>query len=442
MEVVLAHGCFDLLHLGHIRHLQEARALGDWLVVSISTGHRSKRLQFTAQQRKEALLALSCVDEVWVNDTDSAVAAINALRPAVYVKGCDYAGNDDPVLKLEVAAIKAIGGRFCTTSGQKWSSTGLLRNIKLSDEALAYLETARARDFLPDILAAFERADKLKVAFVGETISDVYCYVRSIGKPSKEPILAVTSTHEEWYSGGVVAASQHAEWRNRRVVTSDWVIIKRRWVSEGTGRKLFEVYSDTDLSLDDDQASKLRKDLSNAERWADVIVVLDFGHGLMDTIDIDQLRRTPKFLAATAQSNAGNHGFNSVKKYMGVDYICVDEAEARLATGFQHGHIETPAWVMKDWADSIIITRNSHGALDVSSDPPTVVPAFILGGVDTMGAGDAFLAVTAPLVAAGLPLEQAAFVGNVAGGLKTGILGHREHVTRQDLVKNIEWLLK
>ena len=55
---------------------------------------------------------------------------------------------------------------------------------------------------------------------------------------------------------------------------------------------------------------------------------------------------------------------------------------------------------------------------------------------------DAFLACTAPLVAAGLPLEQAAFVGNVAGGLKTGILGHREHVTRQDLVKNIEWLLK
>ena len=69
-------------------------------------------------------------------------------------------------------------------------------------------------------------------------------------------------------------------------------------------------------------------------------------------------------------------------------------------------------------------------------------PAFIHGGVDTLGAGDAFLACTAPLVAAGLPLEQAAFVGNVAGGLKTGILGHREHVTRQDLVKNIEWLLK
>ena len=115
-DVVLAHGCFDLLHLGHIRHLQEARALGSWLVVSISTDHRSKRLQFTAQQRKEALLALECVDEVWINNTDSAVAAINALRPAVYVKGCDYQDSDDPVLQQEIAAIQAVGGRFCTTS--------------------------------------------------------------------------------------------------------------------------------------------------------------------------------------------------------------------------------------------------------------------------------------------------------------------------------------
>jgi len=59
-----------------------------------------------------------------------------------------------------------------------------------------------------------------------------------------------------------------------------------------------------------------------------------------------------------------------------------------------------------------------------------------------MGAGDAFLAATAPLIASGLSPEAAALVGNVAGGLKVGIVGHRQHVTRQDLIATIETLLK
>lgn len=70
------------------------------------------------------------------------------------------------------------------------------------------------------------------------------------------------------------------------------------------------------------------------------------------------------------------------------------------------------------------------------------MPAFVESGFDTMGAGDAFIAIAAPLVAAGLPVEMASFAGNVAGGLKTTILGHRWHVGRDDVVKNIEWLLK
>ena len=440
MITVLCHGVFDLLHLGHIRHLHEAKAFGDWLVVSLTADqHVNKgtgRPQFTAQQRKEALLALACVDEVVINDSDSAIKTIQELSPAVYVKGCDYQDSDDPVLQQEIAAIQAVGGRFCTTSGQKWSSTGLLRNLRLSDEALAYLERARERSFLPDILAAFERADKLKIAFVGETIKDIYNFVGTLGRPSKEPIVATEVRRREDFSGGVVAASKHAEWPVLRVVTPQEMVYKTRWVHNETGKKLFEVYESAQLRLSEERIAKFDRDVEDAEKWANVFIVFDFGHGLMDHYS------DTEFMAATAQTNAGNYGFNSVEKYKGANYICVDEAEARLATQRQRGPIEDVARAMRGWARKVVITRNSHGSLVVNGDPPTAVPAFIHGGVDTMGAGDAFLACTAPLVAAGLPLEQAAFVGNVAGGLKTGILGHREHVTRQDLVKNIEWLLK
>lgn len=68
-------------------------------------------------------------------------------------------------------------------------------------------------------------------------------------------------------------------------------------------------------------------------------------------------------------------------------------------------------------------------------------PAFAANGIDTMGAGDAVMAVTAPLVAAGLQLPIAAFVGNIAGAIKTSIVGHRRHVSRQEIISTVEALL-
>jgi rfaE bifunctional protein nucleotidyltransferase chain/domain len=94
--LVLAHGCFDLLHLGHVRYLEEARNLGDRLVVSVTSDrYASKapgRPAFTAAQRAEMLGALKCVDEVIINDYPTAVPVIERLRPEFYVKGPDYAG--------------------------------------------------------------------------------------------------------------------------------------------------------------------------------------------------------------------------------------------------------------------------------------------------------------------------------------------------------------
>src|SRR5262249_8048900 len=128
---VLCHGCFDLLHLGHIRHLQEARKLGDWLTVSVTAdefvGKGPGRPHFSAEHRAEALEALDCVDEVFINHSGDAVAAINRFRPNIYVKGIDYeqAANDF-ALARERAAVEKHGGKFATTKSQKWSSSRLL----------------------------------------------------------------------------------------------------------------------------------------------------------------------------------------------------------------------------------------------------------------------------------------------------------------------------
>ena len=69
------------------------------------------------------------------------------------------------------------------------------------------------------------------------------------------------------------------------------------------------------------------------------------------------------------------------------------------------------------------------------------IPALVGHGIDTMGAGDAFLAVAAPLIAAGLEMEPAAFIGNIAGAIKCSILGHRRSVSRKEILQTAEALL-
>src|SRR5258708_8347189 len=93
-SVMQAHGTFDLLHLGHVRHLEAARRLGDTLVVTITADRFVNkgpgRPVFTEVLRAEMLAALEYVDWVAINPAPDAVSAIDAIRPKIYLKGQDY----------------------------------------------------------------------------------------------------------------------------------------------------------------------------------------------------------------------------------------------------------------------------------------------------------------------------------------------------------------
>lgn len=452
-SIVLAHGCFDLLHLGHIRHLQEARQQGDRLVVSVTDDKYVRkgagRPVFTAQQRVEALKALGCVDDVIINDAPDATGLIAELKPAVFVKGVDYAERSNEALEREIRAVEAIGGRFHVTRTDKWSSSRIINGERLGDEVLAYVESARNRGFLDRILAAFERADKLKIAFIGETIVDEYRYVTPLGKPVKECCIAtVEARSSELFYGGVIAASLHADWPHKHVITGRHTELRKtRYVDAAFNRKLFEVYSDREVELTAAQRARFQIEVGKAAKESDVVVVLDFGHGLLGQTE-REIFASSRFLAVNAQTNTGNFGFNPVTNYRRADYVCVDEPEARLATGMQAESLPNVMGQLyyRVPCESMVVTNGRRGCwTQFAANGKYVashIPAFASNGIDTMGAGDAFLAVTAPLIAAGLDLEAAAMVGNVAGAIKVGIIGHRRHVGRDELLQSVEALLK
>lgn len=445
--VVLAHGCFDLLHLGHIRHLREAKSHGASLVVSITSDRHIRkgagRPYFNEDQRAEAIRALSFVDDVVITDAADAVPAIEAVRPNYYVKGSDYDGANDNVLDREREALEKVNGSFVTTKSDRWSSSRLITTENNNDEVNTYLENARAKMFLPRIEEAFEKAKSLKVAFVGETIIDEYVYGTPLSKPSKEFVLAMARHSNEEFCGGIFAASAHiSDLCETRVVSQPqraWVT-KTRFVEQGFNRKLFEVYSPAQVVLSDKERDEFNRRVDIAMEWADVAIVIDFGHGLIDPQARENLVEKSKFLALNAQTNAGNQGFNPVTKYIAADYICVDLPEAKLAAQDADAKpkdlIEFLA--SKMGTEQVIVTHGREGAYWSGGN----VPAMSVKPVDTMGAGDCFLAFTACLIASGLGIEEAAFVGNVAGSMKTEIVGHRDRVKSDVLMQTVRSMLK
>jgi sugar/nucleoside kinase (ribokinase family) len=125
--------------------------------------------------------------------------------------------------------------------------------------------------------------------------------------------------------------------------------------------------------------------------------------------------------------------------------ICIDAMEARLAARDKHSSIsEIVAERLPQLIDcpNILVTDGRRGCYVKAPDGTTHIPAFRSAVVDTVGAGDAFFALAAPCIAAGADCEIGGFVGNVAGAIKIGIVGHRRYLTRFEIQRYIATLLK
>jgi rfaE bifunctional protein nucleotidyltransferase chain/domain len=124
--IALANGVFDLFHVGHLRYLQGAKALGDLLVVAVNSDASAKLLGkgpgrpvVPAAERAEIVAGLACVDHVVLFDTRDVVPVIRALHPDVQVKGTDYTPDTIP----EAAEVRSYGGRVAVAGDPKNHST-------------------------------------------------------------------------------------------------------------------------------------------------------------------------------------------------------------------------------------------------------------------------------------------------------------------------------
>ncbi|HQU45628.1 MAG TPA: adenylyltransferase/cytidyltransferase family protein, partial [Pirellulales bacterium] len=364
-RIVHCHGVFDLLHVGHLRHFQQAKKLGDVLVVTLTPDEFVNkgvgRPAFGQGLRAEFIAALEPVDYVAINLWPTAVETIRLLGPHVFAKGSEFRNLDDTIghVSKESEVIHAIGGEMAFTDDLTFSSSALINQYlsQFPDQVRQYLHDFARRYTADEVLRPLREAEALNVLVIGETILDEYIYCEAMGKSGKEPVLATRLLDAQRYAGGVLACANHlagfcgsvdmltflGEGGDEElfvrgslkpnvaplVVYKDDspTIVKTRYVEKYLGQKLFEAYSMNDTPLSDEADAQLCDLLASRLHGYDLVVVADYGHGLLTPRAIELLSRQAPRLCVNTQSNAGNHGFNMISKYPRADYVCLAQRE-------------------------------------------------------------------------------------------------------------------
>jgi rfaE bifunctional protein kinase chain/domain/rfaE bifunctional protein nucleotidyltransferase chain/domain len=483
-KVAHCHGCFDLLHIGHIRHFQQAKSFGDVLIVTLTPDRYVNkgpgRPAFSEELRLEALAALDVVDFVALNRWPQAVELLKLVKPNFYVKGIEYKDSEQDVtggIVPEREAIESVGGELVFTDDIVFSSSSLI-NQHLSDfpkEVTDYLAGFARRYSPKDAIKLLQKAEKLKVLVIGETIIDEYQYCEAIGKSSKEPTLAVRDLQTRKFAGGILAVANNVssfcenvgmitqlgdvhpqddfirEHLNPKVKSNFLIrensptIVKKRIIEHYFFTKMLEIYTINDALLGDEDNRKLCAALEEEIPKYDMVIVVDFGHSMMTREAIEVVTSKAKIIALNVQTNAGNMGYNMVSKYPRADYITLAEKEMRLEARDPRGNLESMVEELSEKMNCprIVVTRGRTGSLCYERGKGfNLIPAFAKTVVDRVGAGDAFLSVSSLCMALDAPMELVGFVGNMVGAWAVSTVCNEKAIDKTSLYKQIETILK
>ena len=401
------------------------------------------------------------------------------LKPNIYTKGADYANASDDVtggILLEQEAIESVGGELKFTDEITFSSSNLLNKFfsVFSTEADEYIAEFSKKYDAGEVISYINQLKNLKILVIGEAIIDEYQYGETIGKAGKEAIIALKYIEKESFAGGSLAVANHVSnfCDNVDLFTAlgendsqeDFIekntnnkinkmfhykknsptIVKRRFLEKSSFRKLLEFYIYNDELIKPEQSEKIQEKLKKILPKYDVVIISDFGHGMFDKKIIDLISKKSKFVGVNTQSNAGNMGYNTISKYPRADYICIDEPEIRLDAQNREGILDVMISNLSKKLNCkrITITRGHEGCLTYSDGMFYPIPALSSKVYDSMGAGDAFLSITTPLVSIGAPMDLVGFVGNAVGAMAVTIIGNKEPIDKVSLVKYIKTILK
>ena len=483
-KIVLCHGVFDVVHFGHISHFVASKKFGEKLVVSITedkfVSKGPGRPVFNTKIRAEFLSNLSCVDYVLINNSKTSINLIKNLKPNFYSKGADYKDSKEDItqeIKNEIKAVKSFGGKVIFTDEFSSSSSKLINSYLsvLNQNQKIFINKLKKNNY--DYSGFFKKFKKLKALVIGETIIDHYFFCDVLGKSGKDPILALKENYNEKYIGGSASIAINLSKFCKKIefVTAlgnkktdlnflksklpknislksiidekKPTIVKKRYVDEISKSKFLSVYNIEDSFMSQKKRDKLFNIIKKNIKKNDIVIVSDYGHGLLDKKVAEYICKNSKFLAINAQINAANRGYHSLKNYRSKNnLIIVNENELRHEMRDNRSDIKL---LMKNFAklnnfEDLIITRGSMGAILYNKKNKKFhnSEAFAKKIVDKIGSGDSMLALSSISIASGLDKNLSLFFGSLAAAQSVETIGNSMSIDPIKLEKSINHIVK
>jgi rfaE bifunctional protein kinase chain/domain/rfaE bifunctional protein nucleotidyltransferase chain/domain len=483
-KIVLCHGVFDLLHYGHLKHFETAKKQGDVLFVSVTHDQfidkGFNRPFFKNQQRLESLSSISDIDYIILSNSKTAINIINKIKPKIYCKGPDYKNQKDDItgeIKNEISALKKNKGKLFITNDRAYSSSSILNDVAspFNPEQKKFIQNIKKSINKVDINSQIKKLEDLKVLVIGETIIDKYVFCEALGKSGKEPHLVLRDLYEESYLGGVIAIARNISSFCKKVTilsclgkdkkldfvknklsknisykyfikSNSPTIVKKRYIDKVSNSKILGVYSLNDELLNSKEDAKFKNMISREIKKYDVVVVSDYGHGLISNSTAKIICKSSKFLALNAQSNSSNIGYHTIQKYNNIDCVVLNEQELRHELRDKNEKVETLAKKLTRVLNikNLVITRGTDGAFLFDSKKKDIFnsPAFASKVVDKVGAGDTMLSIIALLIKSRSHHLLSLFIGSLAGAISVERLSNKVPLNKTKLLKYSEHIMK
>ena len=451
--------------MGHVLHFEEAASLGDILVVTITADKfitKKRSVSFTEEYRMRQVAALEIVDYVALVSEPSAVPALEALQPDVYVKGSEYANlvlDKTANIFREKHLVEAYGGRIHFTTGETFSSTKLSHFLLASPEAvqdnpLLRNERVLFRDLsefsyqLEEIKTLLVRASQLRVCLLGETIVDEWVDISVTNLSQKSRCVAGQETARIQQIGATGIIALHLSSFVKQIdCFTNGSLGSRAAECHGDGRSAGARSSRPDSSI-----GKAGRRCSKRRCWTFPTYRGSFPTSTT-TISCwwpisGTACSTPRastgpspgrrraFVAAMAQVNSSNYGYNLPVKYVGADYYSLNRTEAELSLHEKDlpfdELLERMAAVLK--CRSLSVTDGKQGVAVRMGDDLFSLPTLSTSVIDTIGCGDAYFALSSVAACLGLPARLVALAGSIAAAAMTQRRCNERPVTEQEFM--------
>ena len=484
-KIVLCHGVFDLLHIGHIKHFNEARKYGDILVVTLTpdayVDKGPKRPAFSEKLRLEVIASLDVVDYVALNSSPTAISAIKKIKPNIYCKGPDYKDHTNDIsgqIKNEIKELKKFGGKIIYTRDITFSSTNLLNRYgeaKSNSQSLFIKKIKKNYTFLK-IRKLIESFKKIKVLVIGETIIDQYVFCEALGKSGKEPMLVLRDIKTEEYLGGAAAISRHLSPFCNRISLLSMIgekgeylkeikkklpkninfryirkknsptILKRRFLDHISKNKVMGVYTINDDILTKKEDKLFYNILKKMTPKYDLVIVSDYGHGLISSKNANLISKLSKYSALNAQVNAANVGYHSMRNYRNIDCVIINEKEIRHELRDRNGAINDLMRRLSQEQNikNLVVTRGTKGSTLYNKKNKKFIlcDAYAKTSIDKIGAGDAMLSVIGLCLKCGLHRDLALLISSLAAAQSVMTIGNKETINKTKILKSLKNILK